>query len=355
MSRPLVAIDARLLTERSTGDSAYWRGLVLGLAQIDSGLSFLLCSNAPAPSWIPEHQYFSWSIVPGRGRLWSWVGFPKEAERQGARVLHTQYNLSPLAGSKGVTTIHDVSFFVGPEWFNAKDRAILRSMVPASVKRAAKVVTVSETSKQEIERFIPAAKGKVRVTYNALGDNIAPLPESDAEKVVRGRLKIEGPYLLTVGTRWPRKNMALAIDAAAQAGHKIVVAGKAGWGEDAPKGAAVFTGFVSDQEITALYQCASLYLAPSKHEGFGIPLLEAWACGCPVVCSTGGALPEVAGDAALVVDSWDAKDWADSIRRLLADSGKLESLRQRGRARLGKFSWRETAEKTVAVYKEVIG
>jgi alpha-1,3-rhamnosyl/mannosyltransferase len=136
---------------------------------------------------------------------------------------------------------------------------------------------------------------------------------------------------------------------------RLVVAGKAGWGEEGAKGDTVYTGFVSDQELTALYQCASLYLAPSRHEGFGIPLLEAWACGCPVVCSSGGALPEVAGDAAMVMESWEAKDWATAIAALLADSSKLEGFRQRGRERLNRFSWKDTAEKTVAVYREVIG
>jgi glycosyltransferase involved in cell wall biosynthesis len=355
MSEPLVAIDARLLTDRSTGDTAYWRGLVQGFSEIDPGLRFLLCSNAPRPEWIPDRPYFSWQEVPGKGRLWSLMAFPKAADRAGASVVHTQYNLSPLVGRRGVTTIHDVSFFVGPEWFGAKDRALLRSMIPATVRRAAVVLTVSETSKSEIERYVPASRGKVRVTYNALGDNIAPLASEDAASIVRGRLGIAGAYLLTVGTRWPRKNMGLAIEAAAKLGSKIVVAGKAGWGEGSFGGDVVFTGFVSDQELTALYQCAELYLAPSRHEGFGIPLLEAWACGCPVVCSTGGALPEVAGDAALVVESWDAQEWADAIRGLLADSSKLEAFRQRGRERLKLFSWKDTAEKTVAAYREVIG
>lgn len=355
MSEPLVAIDARLLTERSTGDSTYWRGLVLALSQIESGMRFLLCSNAPRPDWIPDSPHVFWAEVPGRGRIWSWMSFPKEAERQGAQVVHTQYNISPLVGDKGVTTVHDVSFFIGPEWFTVKDRAILRSMVPASVKRAKRVIAVSETCKSEIERYIPAAKGKVRVTYNALGDTVSPLSAGDAEKIVRHRLGIEGPYLLTVGTRWPRKNMSLAIEAAAMVPHKLVVAGKAGWGDLAPSGDTVFTGFVSDQELTALYQCASLYLAPSRHEGFGIPLLEAWACDCPVVCSSGGALPEVAGDAAVVMESWEPRDWAEAVRGLLADSGKLGSLRLLGRERLKRFSWEETAKRTVAVYREVTG
>lgn len=354
MPEPLVALDARLLTERSTGDTSYWRGLVLALAKDGHGLGYLLCSNAPRPSWIPDVPHFSWQEVVAPGRMWSLTAFPKAAERAGAAVIHAQYNLSPLAGSKGVTTIHDVSFFVGPEWFTLKDRAILRSAVPATVKRAGRVITVSETSKREIEEFIPAARGKVRVTYNALGDNISPMPLEDAEGLVR-TLGVERPYLLTVGTRWPRKNMALAVEAALAARQRIVVAGKSGWGTDAKGDGVTYTGFVTDRELTALYQCASLYLAPSRHEGFGIPLLEAWACDCPVVCSTGGALPEVADDAALVVESWESKEWANAIRGLLGDSSKLERLRERGRERLRDFSWEETARKTSDVYREVIG
>ncbi|MCH7946022.1 MAG: glycosyltransferase family 4 protein, partial [Armatimonadetes bacterium] len=295
----------------------------------------------------------------GGGRWWSLYSFPTDARRRGARAIHTQYNLSPLAGNIGVTTIHDVSFFIGPEWFGWRDRVILRSQVPGSVARAARVITVSETSKLEIERFIPAAAGKVRVTYNALGDNISPMPAEDAERTVREELGIDGPYLLTVGTRWPRKNMRLAIEAAGalpvSIPHRLVVTGKAGWGELPPNDRTVFTGYVSDEELTALYQCADLYLAPSLHEGFGIPLLEAWACGCPVLCSSGGALPEIAGGAAEVMQSWEARDWADRIAELLSDSSKLGLLRERGLKRLGEFSWKETARKTAEVYREVIG
>jgi len=152
--------------------------------------------------------------------------------------------------------------------------------------------------------------------------------------------------------------MALAIEAAAllpyDLPHKLVVTGKEGWGDLTPNDRTHFTGWVNDQELTALYQCASLYLAPSKHEGFGIPLLEAWECDCPVICSQGGALPEVSNDAALVVESWEPREWAHAIAQLLADSSKLEAMRLWGRQRLADFSWRETALKTVEVYREVI-
>ena len=281
------------------------------------------------------------------------------ARRAGANVIHTQYNLSPLAGKAGVTTVHDVSFFIGPQWFTAKDRFMLRRFVPRSCARAARVITVSETSKREIEQFIPRARGKVVVTPNALNPAIRPWQRDAAQAHVRDRLGIEGPFLLTVGTRWPRKNMRLAIDAARllppSLPHRLVVSGKPGWGDDGdladPR--IVATGYVEDDDLSALYSCADLYLAPSRHEGFGLPLLEAFACGCPVLCSTGGAMPEVAGDAAAIEPSWEPSAWAERIGNLLADSGTLGSMRERGYARLTRFDWQSTAAKTLSVYREV--
>lgn len=354
MAELLVALDARLIGTKNTGDSAYWSGLVRGLAKRDD-VRVLLFSNAAKPPGIPGALRLEFVHLPGGSRWWSWVRFPLAARRRGAQVVHTQYSLSPLCGSTGVTTIHDVSFFIGPQWFPLGHRLLLRSQVPASVRRASRVLTVSETSKAEIERHIPQARGKVRVTPNALGENIQPMDPSQATQLV-GALGVKPPYLLTVGTRWPRKNMKLALEAASLAGQTLVVTGQPGWDEDWPASARSHlrcTGYVDDATLTALYQCASLYLAPSLHEGFGIPLLEAFACGCPVLCSQGGALPEVAGDAAEVVRSWDPAVWSDRIRSLLADSGTLESMRERGRKRLKAFDWDDTARKTMDAYREV--
>ncbi len=357
--RPIVALDARLITSSNTGDSSYWRGLVGGLIELDPDIQFLLYSNAPRPDWIPENEKFSWKVVePSSSRQWSWFDFPEAALEAGAKAVHTQYSLSPLLKDVGITTIHDVSFMIGPRWFGLKDLFILRTQIPATVKRAQKIITVSETSRSEIETFLPAAIGKTEVTYNALGKNIAPMPKEKAEAMVR-ELGITEPYLFTVGTRWPRKNMALAVEAVKhlpdEVTNRLVVTGKPGWGKEDFHDRVTATGYVSDEQLTALYQCAEMYLAPSRHEGFGIPLLEAWACETPVVCSMGGALPEVADDAAEVVESWQAQDWADAISNLLQDSSKLERLREAGRKRLNDFSWRDTAQKTVEIYREVIG
>jgi len=278
---------------------------------------------------------------------------PLFSNKVGAGVMHTQYSLSPLA-KRGVTTIHDVSFFVGPEWFKPKDRLLLQKSIPSSVRRAKAVIAVSETTKREIERFIPGSLDKTIVTYNAVGEGICPHPIEKAREMVLSA-GISGPYVLTAGTRWPRKNMELAIDAVDllpdAIPHKLVVTGKSGWGEQRQGRRTVVTGYVSDDLLSALYQCADAYLCPSRHEGFGIPLLEAFLCGCPVLCSQGGALPEVAGKAARVINSWLPQDWAGELASLLTSPEERQGMVERGYERLKDFSWKSTAQRTLDLYR----
>jgi glycosyltransferase involved in cell wall biosynthesis len=358
MSRPVIALDARLIGGASTGDSTYWTGLLYGLAAVEHEFRFLLMSNAEKPSEIPLSDNFEWVTVPAKSsRMWSYAKFPRAALSAGAQVIHTQYSLSPLAAGRGVTTVHDVSFFIEPSWFRWKDRLLLSRSVPAAVRRAAKVITVSETSRSEVERYIPAAKGKVSVTYPAAHPQIKAVPRGEAIQRVRAELGIAGPFILTVGTRWPRKNMNLAVDAVAalpaSIPHKLVITGKSGWGEETASGRVVASGYVTVDQLSALYSAADLYLAPSFHEGFGITLVEAFTCACPVLCSAGGAMPEVAGGAAEIEGSWDANVWSERIQELLADSSKLDDLRRKGSERAKEFTWQKTALKTLEVYREV--
>jgi len=285
------------------------------------------------------------------------VLFPLRARKLGAKAIHTQYSLSPLAGKRGITTIHDVSFLIGPEWFKPRDRWILSRSVPRAVRQAAKVLAVSDTCQREIERYIPGAQGKTVVTPNACPPWIQPVDRGQAQSRIASELGVMCPFLLTVGTRWPRKNMQLAVDAASclspRLTHRLAVTGKYGWGEGSLGDRGQATGYVSNELLSCLYSAADLYLAPSHHEGFGIPLLEAFRCGCPVLCSSGGALPEVAGDAAVVEESWVAADWTATIEKLLDDPSKLEVLRKKGLEREKLFTWERTAEKTLDVYREV--
>lgn len=354
-----VALDASLISCTSTGDTTYWSGLLEGLQGIGSENRYLLFSPNRKPPDLVLGDRFEWHCTPASSRRkWNLVSFPRAAKRAKADLIHTQYSVSPLASLPCVSTIHDVSFFVGPEWFPAKDRFLLRKSIPATVRRVKRVITVSETSKREIEAWIPRARGKVRVTPNACPSWIQRIEREEAAHIVSHELGVEQPFLLTVGTRWPRKSMELAIRAGdlltSDLPHKLVVTGKAGWGNAELGKRGVATGYVTNKLLSALYSAADLYIAPSKHEGFGIPLLEAFRCGCPVICSSGGALPEVAGDAALVQDNWEPEDWAASIDFLLRDRAKLAELTQLGFKRERAFSWTETAQATEAVYREVI-
>lgn len=354
MSRAVVALDARLVGGSSTGDSTYWTGLLHGLALVSSEFRFLLFSNAPRPLGIPD--IFEWVRVPARSsRWWSLVAFPLAARKAGADIVHVQYSLSPLV-KNGITTVHDVSFLIGPEWFPAKHRLLLRKSVPASIQRAQRVITVSNTSRAEIESKIPLSLGKTRVTPLAGHPDIKVKNRAEAQAWVSEKFGVRAPYLLSVSTRWPRKNMQLAIDAVTQLqdAPQLVLTGKAGWGDERMTDQIVKTGYVDFEALSYLYSGAELYLAPSRHEGFGLPVIEAFSCGCPVLASSGGALPETVGNAGVIEPGWEASDWAATIERLLGDSSNLGELRERGLERAKKFTWEETARKTLEVYREAL-
>ncbi len=214
MQSPTIAIDARLIGGQSTGDSTYWTGLLYGLSRVNTKYTLLLYSNAPKPAGVPEYENVEWVTVPAKtSRWWSLVKFPLHARKRGAGCFHVQYSMSPLIQDRGVTTIHDVSFFIGREWFKPKDREILARSVPNSVKRAAGVITVSNSSKAEIEQYIPSAKGKTVVTPLACPPWVYAEPAERAREIVSEELGISDPYVFSLGTQWPRKNVQLAIDA----------------------------------------------------------------------------------------------------------------------------------------------
>ncbi len=354
--KPVVALDASLAGGTSTGDSRYWTGLIRALSQLDTGLDIVLLTNGEPHFELPGPHARVVALPAASPRWYSLIGWPLAAKRARAEVFHTQYSLSPLIDHGGVTTIHDVSFFVGPEWFRPRDRLLLTRSIPSTVRRAARVITVSETSRREIEHFIPAAIGKTVAIPNALDDGFAPPSREVARTQVQADFGIDLPYALTIGTRWPRKNMDLAVQAVLklEIDLELVVTGKPGWGPELSHPRIRRVGYVSDAQLAALYAAAEVYLAPSRHEGFGIPLLESWAARTPVIASSGGALPEVAGEAAVIVPSWEAEAWAQAITSLLSDSTKIERLKSLGTERLREFSWQRTAEATAAVYAALV-
>jgi glycosyltransferase involved in cell wall biosynthesis len=374
-----IGIDARTLSGHYTGDRTYWRGLIGGLATIDTENEYLLYTRQPVQGTPPAcGPNFQWRQIPrpANNALWMLQAFPRALAEDGIDVAHTQYNI-PLLGvpCPVVTTVHDVSFALFPDLFLPRDRWILKTFVPRSMAKAARVIADSESTRRDILRLyksqIPSEKV---VTILLAADARFQPPQNGQEsawKTVNTRISLENqPYILSVGVLQPRKNLGVLLDAFAlvklgphKLPHKLVIAGKRGWlGEELDRQVAelpsevlrdvIWAGYVPDDDLPALYGGAEAFCYPSKYEGFGLPPLEAMACGCPVLCIRASSIPEVVGDAAVLLPPDDSGAWAAALEKLLAQPQVRERWRERGLERARRFSWEQTARKTLRVYEE---
>jgi len=379
-----IGIDARTLSGRFTGDRTYWRGLIGGLAALGDANEYVLYTRLPLDGDPPPGlgANVSWRQLAATqsDALWMLAGWPRALKADRIDVAHTQYNV-PLLGAPCpvVTTIHDVSFRVHPELFLPRDRRILNTLVPRSMRKAARVIAVSESTRRDILRFYPRVhKENVRVVLEAADARFRPPPggQETARAAANSSLGMDDrPYLLAVGVLQPRKNLALLLDAfalvklglkigGAPPPHRLVIAGKRGWLDDTDALLAalppevtrdvVLAGYVADDALPLLYGGAEALCYPSRYEGFGLPPLEAMACGCPVLCSRSSSLPEVVGDAGILLSPDDSDAWARALGKLLSAPPILARWRERGPARAALFSWEKAARETLEVYEECV-
>ncbi len=376
-----IGIDARPLTGRYTGDRTYWLGLTHSLAREFPGDELILYSRAPIPAQdAPAGPGVRLTAVPARSeRIWSTFAFPAALRRDGVDIAHTQYTTPPrlLMPCPIITTVHDISFRLHPEWFPRRHGALLNLTVPGSMERACRVITDSESSRRDIlatYRLRPEKVAAILLGLTSPFDAIAIAPEPpDRHAAIRelaDRHGISAPFMLAVGVQQPRKNLKVLAEAfgiaRARFGipHRLVLAGKPGWGPEqadlrAAAGRAggteaaaaiLFPGYLPDSELPLWYTAAELYAHPALYEGFGFPPLEAMACGTPVLSSDQPCLPEIVGDAAIEASASDPEAWADSMGRALFDQELRAALRERGRARAREFRWDRAAAETRALY-----
>jgi glycosyltransferase involved in cell wall biosynthesis len=287
----------------------------------------------------------------------------------GATLFHaTEHLLLPLRGVPTVLTVHDLIFRRYPAHHKRLNRWYLNATMPLFCRRAGHIIAVSEQSKRDVIAAYGVPPEKITVIYEAADPRFCPQP---AETVadVRARYGLPDRYLLFVGTIEPRKNLGRVLTAFERLHVEgltdaLVIVGKRGWLYDdffarleasPAKQAVIFPGFVPDADLPAVYAGAQAFAFPSEFEGFGLPVLEAMACGAPVVCSNTSSLPEVAGDAALLVDPLDVDALTAALRRALIDPALAADLRARGLAQAARFSWARAAEETLAIYRRVHG
>ncbi len=289
--------------------------------------------------------------------------------RDGAQLIHGPANALPLLrfGLPGVVTIHDLAIYDHPEWFPAGQWFATTVVVPQSARRARVIVCPSEATKRAAVRLFGVDPERCRVIPHGVETEFALPASASVRAEVTARYALPDRYLLQLGTVQPRKNYVTSLRALARIplGKRmpLIVAGAFGWNYDSVvdtvreldlRGWVRFVGYAGMPDLPALYQMADAVLFPSLDEGFGLPLLEAFAAGTPVVASNAGAIPEVAGDAALLSAPEDAQELADNLLRLLTDGQLRERQVASGRARAALYTWSASAAAHRDVYESVV-
>ncbi|MGE0129585.1 MAG: glycosyltransferase family 4 protein [Blastocatellales bacterium] len=371
-----IGIDAHAIGARQGGNETYIRNLIKSLAGIDgeNRYTIYLANARAAAQWregfTNQYKNFSVRLLPPPTPL---VRVPVflayELFRRPVDVLHVQYTAPPFCRVPVVATIHDLAFERMPETFTRRGSFQLKLTVRRTAKKAARIATVSEYSRQDLLGIYKLPPEKVVVTYNGIESHFTPQQASPNEaEQIRQRFGVSRDFLLAVGSLQPRKNLVRLIRAYSKLRSEredftpqLVIVGRKLWLTDGIfdevnrqrwADDVILTGYVADEDLPALYRAARAFVYPSLFEGFGLPPLEAMACGTPVVTSGVSSLPEVTGDAALLIDPNDEQALANALIEILNNERLRVELREKGIAQAGKFTWRDAAEKTLRLYRE---
>lgn len=366
-----IGIDAHMLGHNETGNETYVLELVRALAaQTGADTLFVYVEDAasvpPEIVAAPHVRVIPYATRSSLRRLVEEL--PKRAERDALDVLHISYN-APLRLPKAcalVVTIHDISYEHFPQFFSRRLRTFLRASVPRSARAAHHIITDTESAKRDLVKTYRLPAEKITVTHYAAGAQFRRIDDNVALAAIRAKYNTGEKFVLAVGNLQPRKNWERLMRAFAQAKresnlpHKLVIVGQTLWlagpifetartlGE-----AVVLTGYVPAQDLPLLYNASDIFAYPSLYEGFGLPVVEAMACGTPVLTSNVSCLPEIAGNAAHFVDPYNEAAIAGALGRMAADDAYRGELAARGLLRAKQFSWERTAEQTRLVYEKV--
>jgi len=361
-----IGVDvSRIAMEARTGTEQYTWELLTALGQVDVHNHYQLYCNRIPSALPPLPSNYALRPIP-LPRAWTHVRLSLEMLSEPPDVLFVPAHTLPLISPhRSVVTIHDLGFLHHPEAHTRIQRIYYRLFTRFSAERATQIIAISEATKGDLQQFYGTASDKINVIYHGVNERFRPLDAEIVDCVTR-RYRIKTPYLLFVSTIQPRKNVVRLIEAFAAARRRIgaegaptlVLAGKRGWlttqierrAAELGIGEQVqFVGYVADQDLPALLNGALAYVVPSLYEGFGMTVLEAQACGTPVLASNVSSLPEVVGSAGLLVAPYDVGAIADAITELVLDKQLRNDLRERGLRHAADWTWERTARQTLDV------
>ncbi|MCL5961550.1 MAG: glycosyltransferase family 4 protein [Chloroflexi bacterium] len=362
-----VGIDAsRVTVGQRTGTENYSYSLIRALAQVDQSNRYSLYFRDVTSAFSHLPASFESRPIPFP-RLWTHTRLAWEMAQNAPEVLFVPAHVVPLVHPRAtVVTVHDLGYLYHPDSHTKGARLYLHLSTRFSVHAATKVIAVSQATKRDLVDRYGADSSRIAVVHHGYDDRFKPVEEASLLETVRNTYGLGAEYLLFLGTIQPRKNLGRLLEAFAMLvkeegiPHQLVLAGRPGWFYDTIcarvrslglEDRVVFTGYVPDEHLPALVSGASLLVEPSLHEGFGIPIIEAMACGTPVVAANISALPEIAGEAALLVDPMNVRSIARGIGEALS-AGRQAELREKGLRRVKDFSWVKCARETLAVLEE---
>src|SRR5229473_2829948 len=362
------AVDAHAIGRHLTGNEVYVRSLLNGFAGLDRESEFITyLSMEDAESWVPAR--FPVRRIAGNPFIRLGCDFALKLRRDRPDLLHVQYTAPLACPVPVVVSVHDVSFLEHPEFFPRSRALQLRWSVNRTVRSAAKILTLSDFSSAAIQRAYGVAPDDIVVAPLAAAEDFRPLHIDNAVDAVRTRFQLPAPFILSVGDLQPRKNHIGLIHAFAelvknfpQLRHRLALAGKETWFSHKVRQAAResgvgdrirFLGYVTDQDLLHLYNACDIFVFPSFYEGFGLPILEAMACGRAVTCSNTSAMPEVADGAAILFDPRSIAEMTRAMADLLRDAELRARMERLGQQRASHFSWQKSAQQTLEVYYAV--
>lgn len=373
-----IAIDYTAALEQGGGIGRYTREIVRALAGRDILTDYRLFAAGQASGSLPAPPGPNFTWKPARldpvwfARIWhrARLTIPIEAWTGPVDLLHApDFTLPPIRrGTRTILTVHDLSFVHAPEAAAPRLRAYLNQVVPRSVARADLILADSEATRQDLIELYKTPPHRVRVLYSGVDMRFHPVDDEEKLHAVREHYGLgDRPFILSVGTVQPRKNYGRLVESLAALNNPdllLVIAGGKGWLDDPlyrqiealkVQDRVRFLGFVPDEDLPALYSAARAFAFPSLYEGFGLPVLEAMACGTPVVTSEISSLPEVAGDAALLVDPYDLDALIDALHKMLDDESLRSTLIDKGFSQARSFSWDRAASQLYHHYLDLSG
>ena len=360
----LIGIDAsRAVAACPTGTEIYSRRLIQALLTLESPHRFRLYLRSTSPAdTFPGAEL---RVIPCP-RLWTHLRLSWEIAHRPPDVLFVPAHVLPLIHPRvSLATVHDLGYLHFPKAHPWRQRLYLDLSTRWNARTAAHLLADSEATKADLVAHYGTPSDKITVAYPGRDETLTPVRDPAAIEAVKARYGIVGDYFLYLGTLQPRKNLARLITAFAALSPEtiLVLAGKRGWlYEDlfaqvrhlSLAGRVLFPGYVPDEDKAALLSGALAFVFPSLYEGFGLPVLEAQACGCPVITSTTSSPPEVAGDAALLVNPSDTEAIAGAMQRIAADSALRKTLIERGFVNVRRFSWAACAQSVLSIIEQSV-